>query len=286
MWKRLLIQLLHFDEYLTKHGLTALEMQQQLFATLRDECDQSFIKFWPLLNSFVPLRLPENSSTKDLGSMQRNLHTRNLIKHLLHRRAKQRPLVVLLEDFQFSDPASLELAYDVAAELTDSLYLVIATRPLNPVPEKFTSICSLPNANVLHLKAMLPQECARIVCVGLGIDELPPAVQEEINKAEGNPFFSEELVRGLVDSNSVEITHDGKLVVTGDVSSVEIPDTVQGLISSRIDRLPAAPQMVLKVGMLKCCEVCSTVLDVSLLFGPLYGMVFGMCAVLLLHQRA
>jgi len=250
MWKKLLIQLLYIDEFLKQHTQTALEIQQQLFKQLRKDCDASLVKYWPLLNSFVPLKLPENSSTRELGSKQRNLYTRELIKHLLMKRCQKRPLVVILDDLQYTDSASLELACDVARELSDSLFLVIGSRPLQPQPEQYQTICSHPNAKVLALKAMLPNDCARIVALGLGVDALPDVVKDEINKADGNPLFSEELVRNLIDARALVI-NNGRVEVTGHFGGANIPDTIQGMITSRIDHLPASPQMVLKVGMLQ-----------------------------------
>jgi predicted ATPase len=249
MWKKLLIQLLYIDEYLKQNTQSALEIQQQLFKQLRKDCDSSLIKYWPLLNSFVPLKLPENNTTRELSSKQRNLYTRELIKHLLLKRCQKRPLVVILDDLQYTDSASLELACDVARELSDSLFLVIGSRTLQSPPEQYQTICSHPNAKVLALKAMLPNDCARIVALGLGVECLPDIVKEEINKADGNPLFSEELVRNLIDAGALEI-NGHKVDVTGKFDGTKIPDTIQGMVTSRIDHLPASPQMVLKVGVL------------------------------------
>src|SRR5207248_7019245 len=88
------------------------------------------------------------------------------------------------------------------------------------------------------------------VCQRLGVRSLPPALAGLIyEKAQGNPYFSEELAYALRDSRLVEVEGEECRLApgAGDLGDVAFPDTVQGVVTSRIDRLGPAEQLTLKV---------------------------------------
>jgi tetratricopeptide (TPR) repeat protein len=71
----------------------------------------------------------------------------------------------------------------------------------------------------------------------LAVDDLPPSVHDRIlERAEGNPFFLEEIVRRLVDGRLIEYV-DERWRATEGIEEVEIPDTVQAVLAARIDLL-------------------------------------------------
>jgi hypothetical protein len=80
----------------------------------------------------------------------------------------------------------------------------------------------------------------------LDIDDLPDAVRSRIlERAEGNPFFLEEILRQLIDEG--RIVHDrGRWRAAPTAADVHIPDTVQSVLAARIDLLPAMPKKVLQ----------------------------------------
>ena len=76
---------------------------------------------------------------------------------------------------------------------------------------------------------------------------LPERVRKTIlKKAEGNPFFVEDVIRMLID-RQVIIPENGGWVACDDFDDVEIPDNLQGLLLARIDRLPEDVKMILRV---------------------------------------
>jgi len=58
-----------------------------------------------------------------------------------------------------------------------------------------------------------------------------------LNRAEGNPFFVEELLRSLIDAGAIVI-EGNRAAATREIDAVEIPETLQGVLAARIDRLP------------------------------------------------
>jgi predicted ATPase len=71
----------------------------------------------------------------------------------------------------------------------------------------------------------------------LGGDYLPEALAAEIlDKSEGNPFFLEEVLRSLIESGGLALDN-GKWALTAPVGNLRVPDNVQGVLLSRLDRL-------------------------------------------------
>jgi tetratricopeptide (TPR) repeat protein len=109
----------------------------------------------------------------------------------------------------------------------------------------------------LRLQNLSPDETVSLVTARLGLpaDGLPQAIADLVRqRAEGNPFFAEELVFTLRDQGIITIEPSPKSPRTvnrcfqsGDLDSHTLPDTLQGLILARIDQLPPAKQLTLKV---------------------------------------
>ena len=221
---------------------TVLEQLSTLSAHL-----QSLI---PLLNIVLPLDLPENEFTAQLTGEVRANNTLELLLALLHTRTEAKPLVIIIDDAQWLDSASWVLTRLVNREL-HPLLLVLVTRPLDtPPPAEYTAILEAATTQHLRLETLSSADIEALICQRLGIRQLPPRVARLIHeKAAGHPFFSEELAYALRDSELIQIV-DGECQVTpqaGALRAMDFPDTIQGVITSRIDRLNPQHQLTLKV---------------------------------------
>jgi tetratricopeptide (TPR) repeat protein len=101
------------------------------------------------------------------------------------------------------------------------------------------------------LDKLSPDETMRLICQSLAVDRLPDEVRDLIlERAEGHPFFSEELALSLRDSGIIVVDDGASRLAAPDRSlrGLVVPDTVQGVILSRIDHLEARQQLLLKVG--------------------------------------
>ena len=80
----------------------------------------------------------------------------------------------------------------------------------------------------------------------LDIDDLADALRVRIlERAEGNPFFLEEILRRLIDERLI-VHEDGRWRAVAGIDDVEMPDTVQGVLAARIDLLRPAEKRVLQ----------------------------------------
>jgi predicted ATPase len=81
----------------------------------------------------------------------------------------------------------------------------------------------------------------------LEIESLPDSIRTLIlKKAEGNPFFVEEVIRMLIDRGAI-YKHGSSWAAGKEIGSIEIPDNLQGLLLARIDRLPDDVKRTLRV---------------------------------------
>jgi class 3 adenylate cyclase/tetratricopeptide (TPR) repeat protein len=220
------------------------------------QADPALARLAPLLDSVLPLDLPENELTVQLTGEVRAANTRQLLVQLLQAAATGpgvgggSPLVLVLDDAHWFDSASWALTRQVVAQVSP-LLLVLATRPLvEPLPDDYRRLRQDPAAERLQLEPLRAHDTLALICDRLGVRELPEPVAALIEeRAQGNPFFSEELAYALRDAGLIRIT-DGTCTIAagaGALSAMSFPDTMQGVVAARIDRLAPSQELTLKV---------------------------------------
>jgi class 3 adenylate cyclase/tetratricopeptide (TPR) repeat protein len=161
----------------------------------------------------------------------------------LRARADLMPTMIVLDDLHWADTASLDLLLSVAA-LVEDLPLLVACllRPDKDAPswsaiEKARSQLGAHYTEIL-LEPLDAEDSKVLLGNLLYIEDLPESVRILIlNKAEGNPFFVEEVIRTLIDSEYI-VQENNHWRATREIVNVTIPDTLTGVLSARIDRLP------------------------------------------------
>jgi class 3 adenylate cyclase len=156
--------------------------------------------------------------------------------------ARKARAVVIIEDLHWIDEPSREsLERAVSALEETNLMIVVSHRPdYQPnwnVRAAFTQLHLLP----------LPEADARRILRAQAGGELPEALEKRIlRKADGNPFFVEELTRALAEEE--HFVRDGEqLRLKRPVDEIRIPDTVQELVGARLDRLTPEAKRVAQV---------------------------------------
>ena len=177
-------------------------------------------------------------------------NTHDLLTGLLGKESTKSPLLLILEDAHWQDSASWALTRLVHRNVKP-LLIVIATRPLtDPRPDEYSQLIQASNTQQMRLDVLPPEDTLELVCGRLGVGELPEAVGALIQeKGEGHPFFSEELAYALRDAGLILIDNGECRIApeAGNLRDLNFPDTLQGVITSRIDRLTAPQQLALKV---------------------------------------
>jgi class 3 adenylate cyclase/tetratricopeptide (TPR) repeat protein len=174
------------------------------------------------------------------------------LRDLLLALAKRRPVALVLEDLHWADGLSLDVVPLLMEALTVApLLLVCVYRPDRE--HRCWHLGTIANRKCgeryteLHLRELTAPQARRLVEALLRIDRLPQATKDLIlARAQGNPFFVEEVVRALIDAGHVYRGADGGWRAREGVGAVAVPDTVQSVILSRVDRLEQGVKGVLQ----------------------------------------
>jgi class 3 adenylate cyclase/tetratricopeptide (TPR) repeat protein len=169
--------------------------------------------------------------------------------------AERGPTVVAFDDLHWADPASVELLVRLLNLVEQAPILVLcAFRPdqdapawqlrsaaARQFPARFTSIT---------LEALPPSQASALVDHLLAVADLPERLRQEILlRAEGNPFFVEEVIRTLIQSGALvrENGAGSRWRAAAGSFSAEIPASLQALLLSRIDRLASGDRAVVQL---------------------------------------
>jgi class 3 adenylate cyclase len=150
--------------------------------------------------------------------------------------ANASPVLAVIEDIHWADPALLDLLEELAERVQGPVVFVCTARP--ELTERRPGWGGgRRNFSSVALDPLTSQEADELVTLLLTIDELPETVHRHIlERAEGNPFFLEEIIRKLIDEG--RIVRDGeRWRAAAGIDDVVVPDTVQAVLAARIDLL-------------------------------------------------
>jgi len=160
-------------------------------------------------------------------------------------------LVIAFDDLHWADEASLNLLLNIV-ELTDTqpILLICMLRPdktatswetINKVQQKVIG-----NYHSILLEPLREEQTDILLNNLLGVTDLSKNVRDMIvERADGNPFFIEELIRSLIETNQIVCENSHWRAISED-AKVSLPDTLRGVLGARIDRLPEFTKHILQ----------------------------------------
>jgi len=178
-----------------------------------------------------------------LDAATRRSETFRALQALTLQAAQATPLVIAVEDLHWIDPASEEyLAFLSDALPATRALLVCSHRPGYRHPFRDRSYHVR-----ITLRALAESDTTTMTSALLGTADMPPALRELIaRKAEGNPFFVEEVTKSLLEEGALR--HEGgRIVLARDLADVAVPDSIHDVLMARIDRLPGDPKRAIQV---------------------------------------
>jgi class 3 adenylate cyclase len=164
--------------------------------------------------------------------------------------AQERPLALVWEDLHWADPSSLSLIESLipCTRSTPVLILLVFRPTEGRAADWFREMVASGRmaAEAVELSPLTGEQCRELMNNLLTLEQLPESLRGSIlAKAEGNPFFLEELLRSLIDVGALVL--DGqKVVATAPLERFDIPDTLQAVVSARVDRLPREQKRTLQ----------------------------------------
>jgi class 3 adenylate cyclase/tetratricopeptide (TPR) repeat protein len=147
------------------------------------------------------------------------------------------PTILTVEDVHWASPPLLDLIDRLADSLADAPVLLVCTSRPELLELRPGWSAGKHNATTLTLTPLARDDATALVNALLGRDgSLGTLGSRVLERAEGNPFFVEEMLAMLID-RGVLVQVDGEWRAEGDVSELPLPDSVHGVLAARIDLL-------------------------------------------------
>jgi len=213
------------------------EVLKEHFAILESEAPSSVAaRFADREGLAYTLGLPPPADMHPLIVRER-IHTAWVA--LLQTFLEDRPTVLLIEDLHWAEPELCTLLRSVAERVDGPLFLIATARPEvhDRHPEWETA--------AVQVEALHPESTDELITAHLGRECPVPIRKLILERAEGNPFFVEELIAALVD-RGVIVRRNGGWTFGELPAGLSMPDTVRAVLAARIDLLPRVEKAALQ----------------------------------------
>ncbi|MCA9970512.1 MAG: tetratricopeptide repeat protein [Anaerolineales bacterium] len=284
-WQEMLNDLLNLQEGSEEESVAQL---RQFFQAQHPD----WLLRLPLLGDVLNLPIPDNPTTAALDTNLRQQALFSLLVEMFQTWAQAQPLLLILNNVHWTDEASLALAQTVARQVapTAPLLLLLLYRPPDvgegsPLAE----LTGLAHTLTWRLREMPDADMEALMTRRLGAPPATLLLHVVQRVARGNPYFVGELLDAMRAGSQLVQAETGRWQVAGellqalrradfvvqvegswqlrpdaDLSTVKmgLPDSIHGLILSRLDRLPEVHKLTLKVS-----SVIGYTFNLSLLAG-------------------
>ena len=216
--------------------------EQQLAAALGEAAVLA-----PLLATLLGLPMADNDATRSMPASVRKQTLEQLLAGWLRGRAAAGPVCVVLEDCHWIDSLSQDLLSVIASAVADlPILTVLAYRPTEVEDIVHFRMDRVTNLTEIQLGELGPAESAQLAAMLIAhlsdASDAPsePLAQRLAERAHGNPYYIEELVRYLCQTG-LDLTSEAAL------EQLELPASLESLVLQRIDRLSERQQRSMKV---------------------------------------
>ncbi|MBI4963824.1 MAG: AAA family ATPase [Desulfomonile tiedjei] len=204
--------------------------------------DENLAHIIPPCQELLSLKADDEEFAK-LEPKQKREKTFEAIRDLLIRGSQDRPLVLVVEDLHWIDKTTEEfLTYMIGWLPRTRILLLLLYRP--EYTHQWGSKSYYTMIGVGHLSTSTSAEL--VAAILEGGDVVPELRELILKRAAGNPLFMEELTHSLLQNGSIQKKND-RFVLARDVSSMQVPETIQGIIAARMDRLEESLKRIMQV---------------------------------------
>ena len=166
------------------------------------------------------------------------------IRKLLEHLARERALVVVVEDIHWAEPTLLDLLEHIVDWSRDAPFLLLCPARPELLELRPGWGGGKLNATTVLLEALAADATARLIAALPGGAALPETVIERIAAAEGNPLYLEEMLAMLVDDGLLAEAADGTWSATAELAAVRVPASISALLAARLEQLAPAERAV------------------------------------------
>jgi adenylate cyclase len=227
--------------------LSLLKQKQHLELAVKNRAPAR-LQALPLLSTVLGISLPDNDFTQTLDPQIRKSALHALLEDCLKAAAREKTLLLVFEDLHWIDALSQDLLEEIIRATTAlPVLIVLAYRPSRLIRLTEPRLQALTNFTRIELAELSHADCAQAIYAkttqlypARGSNLPPGSVEKLVARAQGNPFYLEELLNYLHDRG---IYPDDPAVL----DKIDLPDSLHALILSRIDRLGESKRATLRV---------------------------------------
>ncbi|MCP3064461.1 AAA family ATPase [Myxococcus sp. K38C18041901] len=240
-WKEVLVQLFALHEG-DDVDAQLLRVRQGL-----DSLEDVGPEWTPVMARILGLSVEEDATTSGLDARHKNQKVFHIIFQLLEKHARKTPLLLFFEDLHWADNISVDLIEYVAARLGPlRLTLLVTMRP----GEQLRAVEHLPYLRKLDVSSLDDEDTRALLRVHLRMEPPDTALEDLLlSKVQGNPFFAESIVQGLVEGGYLGPVSPGaaRRELKRSLQTLVLPDSIQDVVLGRIDLLSETEKLVVKV---------------------------------------
>jgi DNA-binding NtrC family response regulator/tetratricopeptide (TPR) repeat protein len=185
--------------------------------------------------------LPPNDAFRDLDPRQRRQRTDDAITRVFLAASVAQPLCLIIEDLHWIDSATQEVLDRLVTSIGAARMLVL----VNYRPEYEHPWSSKTYYSQMRLDPLAVESTSELLVALLGEDPTLEPLKQRLVK-RGNPFFLEETVRTLAETNAL-VGERGRYRLTQPVQAIQVPTTVQAILAARIDRFASEDKRLLQI---------------------------------------
>jgi len=234
---------------------------------LRELLGDGWAETYAYLGHLLSLRLQPEMQAR-ISALETETIKRYVASLILVLRAvsTRGPIVMVCDDVHWADSASADTLLQFVPSISGMPVLLVLSSRVERASAGWRLIAGTRDVfgdalTEIRLEPLSMDDSRALVSNLLTIDSLPATTRDLVlARAEGNPFFVEEVIRMLIDRGAIERKGD-QWVATDLVAGIEIPDTLQGLLLARIDRLPRETKRTLRVASVIGRQFGVTVLE-------------------------
>jgi class 3 adenylate cyclase/tetratricopeptide (TPR) repeat protein len=194
---------------------------------------------YPHLSRFISLPLGDGGKAP---AEELKRESFDAVAGVVMKESQEAPVVLVIEDLHWVDEPSRELIYGIIPRLAAARVMLLVThRPDERIAWPGSAVMSS-----VWISKLGDGEVDALIRSVVGAPLPPELARLLIAKAEGSPFFAEEMTRGLVEEGYL-VRDNGRSRLTRPVAEIPVPGTVHEVVAARLDRLPPAAKRVVQV---------------------------------------
>ncbi|MDH4201113.1 MAG: AAA family ATPase, partial [Spirochaetia bacterium] len=244
-WKSILSRIFQLQEELTTE-MALWQIEAVLISLDTPESDIA-IKGWAIVFfRIMGGSVEESDYTRNIEPKKKSEQIFEFIEKIILQKTRQKKILLLFEDYHWADEGSENLIRHILSRKITGLMILLVSRPEGAIYR----MDSVESYRGLLLEEFAEEDAQEYLKIRMNLtnrDRESDRLEKEIlNRAHGNPFFLESIVYSLREQGILVKGDDGKYTISGENKEFEIPDSLQGVLLSRIDRLGEPEKLVLK----------------------------------------